>query len=71
LKLHRISDIRQIGILTAETLVPNSSPFDVEFDMAKLYKLPGSDKIQIKMFHIGGEIFLDDIHKLVNSTWSK
>jgi hypothetical protein len=39
--------IREIEIQTAEPLVPEPSPFEVEITIAKLkrYKLPGSDQI--------------------------
>jgi hypothetical protein len=38
-------DVRQIKIHTAESLVPDPSPFAVEVAIAKLkrYKSPGSD----------------------------
>jgi hypothetical protein len=49
LNIHRVSDVRQIEILvhTAEPLVPDPSPFEVEIAIAKLerYKSPGSDHI--------------------------
>jgi hypothetical protein len=45
--VHRVSDVRQTEIHTAELLVPESSPFEVEFFIAKLkmYKSPESDQI--------------------------
>jgi hypothetical protein len=45
LNVHRISDVRQIEIHTAESLVPDPSPSEVEIAVAKLkrYKSPGSD----------------------------
>jgi hypothetical protein len=47
LYVHRVSDVRQIEIHTAEPLVPHPSPFEVEFAIAKskMYKLPSSDQI--------------------------
>jgi hypothetical protein len=44
---HRVSDVRKIEIHTAEPLVPDPSPFEVETAIAKLkrYKSPGSDEI--------------------------
>jgi hypothetical protein len=36
LNVHRASDDRQIGIHTAELLVPDPSPFEVEIPIAKL-----------------------------------
>jgi hypothetical protein len=47
LNVHRVSDVRQIEIHTAEPLVPDPSPFKVEIAIAKLkmYKSPGSDQL--------------------------
>jgi hypothetical protein len=52
LNVHRVSDVRQIEIHTAEPLVPDSSPFEVETATAKLkrYKSPGSDQWTILEF---------------------
>jgi hypothetical protein len=49
LNVHSVKDVKQIEIYTAESLVPDPSPFEVEIAIAKLkrYKLPGSDQIQI------------------------
>jgi hypothetical protein len=46
LNVHRVSDVRQIEIHTAEPLVPDPSPFEVEIAIAKLksYKSPGSNE---------------------------
>jgi hypothetical protein len=46
LNVHRVSDVRQIEIRTAEPLVPDLSPFEVEIAIAKLKrnKSPGTDK---------------------------
>jgi hypothetical protein len=70
LNVHRISDVRQIEIHTAETLLPVASPVEVETAIAKLrkYKLPGSDQIPTEA---GGETLWRKIHKLVNSNWNK
>jgi hypothetical protein len=47
LNVHKVSDVRQIGKHTAELLVPDPSPFEVEIAIAKLekYKSPSFDKI--------------------------
>jgi hypothetical protein len=68
LNVHRISDFRQIEIYTAEPLVSNPSPFEVDIATAKLkrYKSPGSDQIPA-----GGEILRSKIHKLINFIWNK
>jgi hypothetical protein len=54
-------------------LVPGASRLEVEIAIAKLkkYKSPGSDQIPAKMIQAGGEILLSEIHKLINSIWSK
>jgi hypothetical protein len=60
----------QIEIHTAEPLVPDPSPFEVEIAIVKLkrYKLPGSDEILVELIRAGGEIFRSKIHKLTDST---
>jgi hypothetical protein len=43
LNVHRVNDVRQLEIHTAQPLVPEPGPFEVETAVAKLkkYKLPG------------------------------
>jgi hypothetical protein len=55
--VHRVSDVRQIEIHTAELLVPDPSPFEVEIAIAKFkeYKLPGNDQIPAELIQTGGE----------------
>jgi hypothetical protein len=64
---------RQIEIHTAEPLVPDPSPFEVEIAIAKLkmYKSPGSDQIPAELIRAGGEILRSKIHKFINSIWKK
>jgi hypothetical protein len=47
LNVHRVSDLRQIEIHTAEPLVLESRPLEVKIDIVKLkkYKSQGSDQI--------------------------
>jgi hypothetical protein len=73
LNVHRVSDVRQIEIHTAEPLVPEPSPFEVEIASAKLkkYKSPGSDQIPAELIQSGGETLQSEIHKFINSIWSK
>jgi hypothetical protein len=73
LNIHRVSDVRQTEIHTAELLVPNSSPFEVEINIAKLkkYKSPGSDQILAELILGVSEILCSKIHKLINSIWNK
>jgi hypothetical protein len=60
-------------IYTAVPLSPEPSPFEVEIAIAKLkkYKSPGSDQIPAELIQVGGEILQSEIHKLINSMWSK
>jgi hypothetical protein len=37
----------------------------------KKYKSPGSDQIPAELIQAGGETFQSEIHKLINSIWSK
>jgi hypothetical protein len=69
LNVHRVSVAGQIEIHTAELLVPDPSPFEVETAIAKLkkYKLPGSDQILGEAIQAGDEILQSEIHKLTNS----
>jgi hypothetical protein len=68
-----VSDVRQIGIHTAEQLVPDHSPFEVEIAIAKLkrYKSPGNEEIRAELIQAGGEILCCELYKLINSVWNK
>jgi hypothetical protein len=65
LDVHRVNDVRQIEIYTAEPLVLDPSP------KVKRYKSPGSDEIPAELFQAGGEILHFKIHELINSIWNK
>jgi hypothetical protein len=69
LNVHRVSYVRQIEIQTAEALVPDYSPFEVEIAIAKLksYKSPGSDQIPAELIQAGGETLWSEILKPINS----
>jgi hypothetical protein len=71
LNVHSVSDVREIEIHTAEPLVPDPSPFEVEIAIAKLktYKSPGSDQILAELIQAGGEILCSEIHTVINSIW--
>jgi hypothetical protein len=45
---------------SAESLVPNRSPFEVEIAIAKLktYKSPDSDQIPAELIQAGGEYYV-------------
>jgi hypothetical protein len=71
--VHRVSDVKQIEIHIAESLVPDLSPFEVEIAIAKLqkYKLPVIDQIPAELTQAGGETLQSEIRKLINSIWNK
>jgi hypothetical protein len=69
LNVRKVIDVGQIEVHTAEPLIPDLSPFEVEIAIAKFerYKSPGSDQIPAELIQAGGEILLPEIHKLINS----
>jgi hypothetical protein len=71
--VHRVSEVRQIEIHTAEPLELDPSPYKAEIGIAKLknYKSPGSNKILAELIQAGCEKFLPEINKLINSIWNK
>jgi hypothetical protein len=73
LNVYRVSDVRQIKIHTAETLIPQPSPFQVEIGIAKLkkYKLTGIDQIPAELIQTGGEKLYSETRRLTNSILSK
>jgi hypothetical protein len=70
LNIHRVRDVRQTGIQTAEPLVPDPSPLEVETAIAKLKKY-NTDQIPEKLIEAGGGILHFEIHKLTKSIWNK
>jgi hypothetical protein len=58
LNVHRVSDVRQIEIHTAEASVPDPSPSEVAVATTKLkrYKWPSSDQIPAELTQAGGAI---------------
>jgi hypothetical protein len=56
--VHRVGDVRQIEIHTAEPLVPDPSSSEVEIAVAKFhrYKSPGCDKIPAELIQAGGDL---------------
>jgi hypothetical protein len=73
LNAHRVSDVRRIEIHTAEPLVPDLSPFEVEIATTKFknYKSPASVQIPAELIQAGGERLQPEIHKLSNFSWNK
>jgi hypothetical protein len=63
LNVHAASDVRQTETHTAETLVPDPSPFKVKIAFARLkrYKSPGSNEIPAAC-----ETLQHEIHKLAH-----
>jgi hypothetical protein len=68
-----VSDVRLIKIHTAEPLVPNPSPLEVETAIVNLkrYKSSGSEQILAELIQAGGEKIWSEIHKLINSIWNE
>jgi hypothetical protein len=60
-------------IHTAEPLIPDSSPFDIEITIAKLkkYKSPVSYQTPAELIKARGEILRSEVHKFINSIWNK
>jgi hypothetical protein len=73
LKGHRVNDVRQREIHTAELLVPDLSPSEVEITIANLerYKLAGSDQIPAELIQAAAETLWSENYKLINSIWNK
>jgi hypothetical protein len=71
--VHSVSDVKHIELHTVELLLPDPSPFEVEIAIAKLkrYKSTGGDQILAELNQAGGETLWSEIHKHVNSIWSK
>jgi hypothetical protein len=70
--MHNVSDVRQIGLHTAEPLVPGPSHLDIEIAIAKLikYKLPGRDQITAELDSSWMQN-ITKISKLINYIWNK
>jgi hypothetical protein len=53
--------------------VPEPSAFEVEMAIEKLkrYKSPGIDQNPAELIKAGGSKICSEIHKLINSIWSK
>jgi hypothetical protein len=61
--IHRISDIRQLEIHTAEPLIPDPSPFEVEIEIvrSKSYESPSNDEIPAEPIEAVGEILWSEV----------
>ena len=71
--VHGVNDVRQAEIHTAEPLVPELSAFEFEMTIEKLKRRrsPGLDQIPTELITAGGRTIHSEIHKLINSIWSK
>jgi hypothetical protein len=72
INVHRVHDVRQMDIHTAEPLVTEPSLVEVEIAIGKLevYKSPGTDQISTELIRAGGETY-SEIHRLICSIWNK
>jgi hypothetical protein len=62
---------RQRAVYTAEELVPDPNPFDVEIDTGKLKKYKSTCRPLIPLIQAGDESLRSEIHKLINTIWNK
>jgi len=71
--VHRVKDVRQAEIHTAEPLVPepSASEFELAIDKIKNHKSPGIDEIPAELIKAGGGTVCLEIHKLITSIWKK
>jgi len=69
LNVHRVNDLRQTEIHTAEPLVPELSVFKVEMAERKLksHKSRGINQIPAELIKAGGRTIRSEIYKLINS----
>jgi hypothetical protein len=70
--VHKVSDVRQIELHTAEQLVPVASPFEVKIGIANLKRCKslGINKILAELLQVVSEALQSKIHKLINSIWN-
>ena len=73
MNIHRIDDVREAEIHTAERLVPEPSVFEVELAIEKLkrHKSPGIDQIKAKLIKAWSRKIRYEICKLIISIWNK
>jgi hypothetical protein len=69
--MHSLSDVRQIEIHSTEPIMPDSSPFEVEFAIIKLkkYELPGSDQILAELIQVTRQCGILNISQLYRPPW--
>jgi hypothetical protein len=71
--VHGVNDVWQREIQTAEPLVPEPSPFEVETAIEKLktHTSSGINQITAELIKAGGRTIHSEIHELINSIWNK
>jgi len=71
--VHRVKDVRQAEIHTAEPLAPepSASEFELAIDKLKSHKSPGIDQILAELIKSGGRTICLEIHILITSIWKK
>ena len=73
MKAHGVNDVKQTEIHTAETLVPETSAFEVELAIEELksHKSPRIDQIPAELIKAGDITIRYEIHKLISYIWNK
>jgi hypothetical protein len=71
--VHAFNDVRQTEIHTAESLLSDTSAFEVYMASGKLKRLksPGIDKIPASFIKKVSRTIYSEIHKLLNFIWNK
>jgi hypothetical protein len=73
LNVQKVSEVRQIGIHTADPLATKPTPSEVEIATAKLknYKSIHTGQIAAELFGEESVMLRSEIHKLINYNWHK
>jgi predicted nucleic acid-binding protein len=73
LNVHRVNEVRQTELHTAEPLLTEPSAFHVEFAIEKLknHKSLGTDQIPTELFKVGSRTIRTEIHKVISYCWNK
>ena len=71
--VHRVNDVTETEIHTAEPPWPEPSAFEVELATGKLksHKSPGVDQIPAELIKADGRTVRYEIHKLIIYIWNK
>jgi hypothetical protein len=67
------SDVAQVEMHASGTLVPESTPVEVETSIEDVnrYKSPGIDQFPAELIQAGGDTSCSEPHKLINSFCNK